>query len=102
MKDITKEIYKRALRLKGETSQIDISIEEAAEFIQSLTKVKRHYESNVSRIDLINKVAEEASDLFVMIEQMLITFNIEKQFEESYKNKIKRLIERLDKLEGGK
>ena len=98
----SKELYTRALKLKGEISQIDISVEECAEYIQSLIKIKRCNEGLYEKDVAIEKSIEEAVDVIIMIEQMIITFNKEELFNDMKKRKLDRLDKRLNLLEEGK
>lgn len=90
-------LYKEALELKGELSQIDITIEESAELIQALIKYKRIKEG-YDKLIAIDNITEEMVDTLVMIQQMIVTFDVEKRFNEIYKNKIERLRMRLQSL----
>ena len=95
----SKELYTKALKIKGELSQLDISVEECAEYIQSLIKIKRCKEGLYEKEVAIEKSVEEASDVVIMIEQMLVTFDKEKLFNDIKKRKLERLEKRLKMLE---
>jgi hypothetical protein len=94
--DYEKNLYEKALVMKGETAQIDISVEESAEFIQSLIKIKRCNEKLYDKEIAIEKMIEESADVMIMINQMIITFQKEKEFEQMKKKKLERLEKRLN------
>lgn len=62
-------VYQNAIDLWGATSQIDMMIEECAELIHALQKIKRGRPVNVS---------EELADVEIMCEQMRVIFSSSK------------------------
>lgn len=96
-----KDLYEKALLLKGEISQLDITIEECSELVQAIIKYKRN-EGLYEREVLKEKIAEELCDVKVMIEQMLVTLDVEEEFNKMYDKKINRLRKRLELTEQGK
>ena len=87
-------VYKKALKLYGLTSQIDITIEECSELIQALVKFKRYGTDKT-----VTKILDELVDATIMIEQMIASFHLRDKFYERKKYKIERLIKRLEKEE---
>ena len=98
---VKQNIYEEALSLKGEMSQIDITIEEAAELIQRLIKYKRINEG-YDKMLAIENITEEMVDTLIMIEQMIVTFDVKKKFDEIKIKKLERLRMRLDACKEGK
>jgi len=98
---VKQNIYEEALSLKGEMSQIDITIEEAAELIQRLIKYKRINEG-YDKMLAIENITEEMVDTLIMIEQMIVTFDVKKKFDEIKVKKLERLRMRLDACKEGK
>ena len=96
IEEYEKQLYLKALSMKGETTQIDISVEESAEFIQSLIKIKRCNENLYDKEVAIEKMIEESADVMIMINQMIITFSKEEYFETMKIQKLKRLEKRLE------
>lgn len=94
-----KELYERALLLKGIESQIDITVEEMSEATHALLKYKRLKENIITKDEAIDKIYNELADVQIMIEQMLISFDIEKKFDECKQYKLERLRKRLEILE---
>lgn len=86
------EIYYRAFEKWGTEIQVDIAIEELAELIQALVKIKR---STVSRHDALSGVSEEMADVQIMLEQLGIIFANAPAVAEFRAQKLKRLEERL-------
>ena len=97
-----KELYLLALKLKGEESQVTISIEEMAEAIHALSKFKRLKEGLIERKDAINNIINELSDVQIMVEQLVITFNEEELFNNCKIQKLKRLKLRLEGDKNGR
>ncbi len=71
------DIYKQAITKWGNSSQIEMLIEECSEVIQATQKLKRAFYSKDS--DRIKKaeehICEELADLSIMLEQMYIVFD---------------------------
>lgn len=82
------EIYKEALNTWGLNMQIDMCIEEMAEFTQALIKYKR------GKGDLEN-IAEEAADVSIMLEQMALAFNCHNKIVWYKQFKLTRLLNLL-------
>lgn len=84
-------LYERAVKAYGADKQIEQVIEECAELIMALQKIKRFPDA----LNYWENVHEEIADVELMINQMKYIFNSEKI--EEYKNKkIKRLEDKLD------
>lgn len=74
---------------KNGIKQLDIVQEELAELIQAISKFKR-YNNKESEL----KVIEEAADVYIMLKQLKMLFNIPQQVIED------EIDIKLDKLEG--
>ncbi len=97
------EIYKEAIKKYGKEIQIEIAIEEMAELIKALQKIKRSSGQTTEWLSLIHNVCEEIADVEIMIEQLklIYPYSIVMDFKTA---KIDRLKERLkiEKQEYGK
>jgi len=83
-----KEICKQALDIYGKEAQICMVFEEMAELQKELCKYLRGSE-------IVGNITEEIADVEIMLEQMRLLFDIEKEVEEMKEYKLKRLAERL-------
>ena len=82
-----KEIYKKAIKKWGLTSQTTMLMEECAELIQAVSKLHRYGNPN--------KMYEEIADVEIMIEQ------IKQIYGEVGKKEIKKhKLNKLEKLQG--
>ena len=84
---IHKKIYETAIKTWGIDNQIGMLIEEAAEVIHAICKLRRGLITEVS-------VCEELADLEIMLEQMRLIFST-KDIDKFKVAKIKRLKNRL-------
>ncbi len=86
------EVYQAAIMKWGKELQIEIAIEECAELIKALQKLKRCSDDTI--LGPRRNVHEEIADVEIMIEQLKLIFN--RQLIEEYKiEKIERLKSRL-------
>lgn len=85
---MAKEIMNIAIKTWGIEPQIDIAIEEMSELIKELIKQKR-YGNNQKNI------AEEIADVKIMMEQLMIIFDCEKEVAVQTYQKMDRLQKRL-------
>ena len=90
-----KETYEEALRLWGIEDQIFMLMEETSELVNAICKLRR------GRVELPDVVTELA-DVSIMVEQMILAFDVESAFVEEKARKIERLKERLKKYGVGK
>lgn len=86
-------ILEIAIKTFGEAMQIDVAIEECAELIKELCKIKRKGGG------YIPTVAEEIADVEIMIEQLKLIFNCPLEVEIFKEKKLKRLAERIAERE---
>ena len=89
------ELFKQAIDKWGRQSQIDMMIEECAELIKALCKLKRrHHPSDTA--SLINDICEETADVQLMVNQMKIVFGAA-EVKDWYNVKVERLQGLLDR-----
>lgn len=86
-----KVIFQDALRTWGKTSQVFMSIEEMGELIQALSKNFRGKEN-------LDNIAEEITDVEIMIDQLKLIFDVEKRCSEIRVEKVDGLKNRLEVL----
>lgn len=84
----------------GMLSQLDQTVEECAELIQAINKLKRAVKSN-NNLDAIQRaeenIAEEICDVFLTTMQIQYLLNIEsKEIENIVEKKIKRQLKRIE------
>lgn len=82
------ELYLRLVERWGEQTQIDMAVEECAEFIQAVNKLRRAKGSPVEQFQLLNLRAEIA-DVLNCMEQMRIFFHKE-SIDEYREQKLKK------------
>ncbi len=85
-------IYNKAINVWGSKSQTDMAIEECAEFIQAVNKLRRAKSDEVN--EKITALCGEIADVTIMMEQMSVLFGID-QVEAIKKVKLERLEQRL-------
>lgn len=83
-------IYKSAMLRYGLDNQILMVFEEMAELQKELSKYKRGQKNT-------EQIAEEIADVQIMLEQMILFFDLSSRVEWYKDKKIERLAERLDK-----
>lgn len=83
-------IFERSLGRWGLNAQLDISVEECAELIQAISKIKRFGESE----ERIKRLISEIADVKIMCEQLAYIYGKD-NVEEEVANKLKRLENRL-------
>lgn len=85
-------ILEKAIESWGESLQVDMAIEEMAELTKELLK-QRRYGYNQKNI------AEELADVIIMIEQMIMLYDMNNEVENQIKYKLQRLEKRLNQHE---
>ena len=83
-KEYREIIYRKAFERFGKFNQITVAIEELSELQKELCKVLR---GNMN----IENVVEEIADVEIMIEQLRIMFNSDRDIEKVKAQKIERL-----------
>ena len=92
MIDKNKEVYKRALEIYGEKSQINMMFEEMSELQKELCKSTRGIQNR-------RMIADEIADVEIVLGQMKLLFDIENEVVERKEFKVERLMTRLDQKE---
>jgi len=85
------KLFKDAVDKWGVDAQLNMVIEECAELIQAVTKVKRH--ENEKTID---NLIEEAADVEIMLSQLNIMYMCGQKVYLKKLEKMKRLRHRID------
>lgn len=88
-KQLTKEIYQRALSSYGIVAQKWVLVEECAELLNAIAKLKRGRSTK-------EEIITELADVHIMVEQMAFFFGWD-EFEDEKESKLQRLWERLNK-----
>jgi hypothetical protein len=105
---LNKGILKKAIKIYGEESQIDMMIEEMSELTKALCKLKRHRKDGEATCEQYENVLEEVADVKIMLVQMEMIFDfdaynkVDKQVKSVLDRRIGEKISRLEKRLGGK
>jgi len=84
----------------GCDNQTNKTIEECAEVIQALVKLKYSEEMYEDEYDIARKnVIEEMADVQIMLKQMFYLLDCEKEVEKAIEYKINRQLERIRQVE---
>lgn len=86
-------LFRQTFRTWGESSQVLQAIQECAELIDVLTKVQLAQPGVgvVSWGDLFDNVADEMADVYTMLGQLAVCFNLEERVNRRIEFKLKRL-----------
>ena len=85
------DIYKEAIAIYGRRNQMNIAIEEMAELTKEICKNKRGFANR-------DNIIEEMTDVYIMLEQLEIIFDIDiSEIIKMKEFKLNRLAERLDR-----
>lgn len=93
-----KEIIEKALIHFGERHQIDKVIEESAELIQAISKMREYQEISCGDYtdELRNNIITELADVYVTLEYVKSTYQInEEELNKEIEFKLNRLQERM-------
>jgi len=82
-------LYKKALVKWGSSLQICVLFEECAELIRAVSRF-------LARDGSVDAVIEECADVSIMVEQIILMFNREDEFEAVKEAKLQRLAEMLE------
>lgn len=83
-------VYKQAINSWGELAQVDMCIEECAELIHAISKLKRGSKTGEQ------KCIEEIADTYLMLEQLRLIINKDSEIEVIFNSKLNRLKQRLE------
>ena len=91
------DVLKGAILTYGKEEQMMMMVEEAAELIQAINKVRRA-KNDAEEIEAMEHLAEEVADCFIVLMQMKLMV-CKKRVDEILNYKMNRLKENLDKQE---
>ncbi len=91
----SRKVYEDALRTWGADAQIRMLFVEIGELMQAVCKAGR-VKNWKQRADVWHNIAEEIADVKIMLRQMEILFDVENTVEECEREKITRLVKRLE------
>lgn len=87
---INRNALKKIIKTYGKELQVNIAIEEMSELIKELCKDKR-------KSDNIIKIAEEMADVYVMLAQLQIIFDLDgNEIASICEEKIERTLQRIE------
>lgn len=92
-----KEIFEKALETYGLQPQITIAFEEMSELQKELCKFLR----GKNDVKTIANIAEEIADVEIMLDQMILLFDISDYVAGFRESKVFRLAARLRRAENG-
>lgn len=101
MNETEEKVHEAALKAVdcyGIENQMDTAVEECAELIHAIQKLKRY-----PSVSMVEHVLEECADVTIMVEQLVATFDDEerKTFNHWLRSKSDRLAERIMLHEAG-
>ena len=88
------EILKPIIKAGGERTQMIVAIEELSELGKALCKYLRA-EGEGQKFDAVESITEEMADVQIMLDQLMIIFDNEKQIQTWTARKITRTYQRL-------
>ena len=87
------DVLKQAIEIFGITQQMDMAMEECAELIVALNKIKRS--TIIDQNKAVDDMLSEVADVEIMIEQIKIMFSGYEAVESAKKEKLARLAHRV-------
>ena len=98
-----KSILQKAIETYGVNAQIDVAVEEMAELTKALVKDRRNCTFSKDDLGILVKgrmsVYDGIADALIMLEQIKMIFDCEKDVEEIKGQKIQRLENRLQEAQ---
>ena len=93
-----KELSDLVLKTFGIQHQLDIGIEELAEGIQCISKLKRYHNGNINTNEIVlkDKLAQEIADIYLSLSHLIVHYDMQKTIDMFYSAKEKRLYERVE------
>ncbi len=89
------EVLQKAVAAYGTHSQVDMAIEEMSELTKALCKERRCGLGQVSRVQVHANIIEEIADVIIMLAQLLIIFDRDREIQIEIDYKLNQLAERL-------
>lgn len=83
------EVYKEALWIFGQETQLVVALEELNEIQKEICKALRGFVNTA-------KLAEEVADATIMLEQLRYIFGIGQAVDQMVDTKIRRLVQRIE------
>ena len=90
--ELGNDICRKAIRKWGMERQLDMCAEECSELIKALLKYRRHNHDEDRRVHCV----EEAVDLSIMIDQLVILVSSQDEFDRIRRYKLRRLSKMVD------
>jgi hypothetical protein len=90
--ELSKHICEHAISCWGTENQLDMVVEELAELQKSLMKYRRYKHTEQWRRNCV----EEAADVSIMLEQLILMVSDNAEFEKTRAYKLNRLRQMLD------
>ncbi len=91
----SRKVYEDALHTWGAEAQTKMLFEEIGKLMQAVCKAGR-VKNWEQRAEVWHNIAEEIADVKIMLRQMEILFDVENAVEECEREKIARLVNRLE------
>jgi NTP pyrophosphatase (non-canonical NTP hydrolase) len=89
------EVLQEAVAAYGTHAQVDMAIEEMSELTKALCKERRCGFGQGSRAQAHANIIEEIADVIIMLAQLLIIFDKDREIQKETDYKLNRLAERL-------
>ena len=89
------EVLQEAVAAYGTHAQVDMAIEEMSELTKALCKERRCGLGQGSRAQAHANIIEEIADVIIMLAQLLIIFDKDREIQKETDYKLNRLAERL-------
>ena len=89
------EVLRRTLRKNGVSEQLTVAMEECAELIQAISKIKRYGKESA----LINNLAEGIADVQIITNELLLIFGCKVRATAWKEYKLEQMEKRLEETE---
>lgn len=97
------EIYKMILNLYGEDLQQIVAMEECSELIRAISKMIRTNSSTSfnAQADCLKNLVDEIADVLIMIDQLMLIYNIDGAVNYRIEEKLERQLKRMKEAVNG-
>ena len=89
---LSHDICRRAISTWGNANQMNVVVEECSEMIKAIMKYNRHSKTEQWRLHCV----EEAADVSIMLEQLILMLSSDEEFQKVRKYKLNRLKQMLE------
>lgn len=89
---LSKDVCRDAIETWGDERQLDMVVEELSELTKALMKLRRYGHTEEWR----RKTVEEAADVSIMLEQLVMMLSSTEEFEKVRRYKLQRLEKLID------